>query len=113
MIKVFNIVTRTFCLLLMIHLMATNIYADYLLKSSDNSTFEQTLDIEEDIDNFRHNKPTEFNDFCEEYLADSLNYSSYHHSFHTQKKSSTLSFKYLQINLPQSISEILIPPPLS
>lgn len=113
MIKVFNIVARTFCLLLMMHLLAVSICNNYLLKLTNSSNIEQPLDEEKDTDNFSKNKSCEFDDCCEEYLADSFNNFNYHHSFHRQVSISTVSFQYLQIALPQSINEILIPPPLT
>ena len=111
MIKVFNIVSRTFCLLLMIHLLAVSVCDDYLLKIINKSNIEQTLDIEKDKDNDSKNKPFEFDNFDDEYLANSLNHFINYHSFQIQENLSTSSFHYLQIALLQRISEILIPPP--
>jgi hypothetical protein len=95
MIKVFNILSRTFCLLLMIHLLAVSVCDDYLLKLINKSNIEQTLDIEKDTDN----DSKEFDDFDDEYLVNSPHNFIYNYS------------DYLQIALSQRIEEILIPPP--
>jgi hypothetical protein len=109
MIKVFNILSRTFCLLLMIHLLAVSISNDYLLKLINNSNIEQTHDIEEDNDS--KDKAFEFDDFDDEYLVNSLPNFNYYRTFSLQENLSTIAFQYLQIALPQSNNEILIPPP--
>jgi hypothetical protein len=109
MIKVFNILSRTFCLLLMIHLLAISISDDYLLKLINKSNIEQTLDIEEDNDS--KDKAFEFDDFDDEYLVNSLPNFNYYRTFSLQENLSTIAFQYLQIALPQSNNEILIPPP--
>jgi hypothetical protein len=111
MIRVFNILSRTFCLLLMIHLLAISVCNDYLLKIINKSNIEQTLDIEEDTDNGSENKSVEFNDFDDEYLVNAPNSFINSHSFQVQENISKVSFQYLQIALSQRISEILIPPP--
>jgi hypothetical protein len=111
MIKVFNILSPTFCLLLMIHLLAVSISDDYLLKLSNKSTIEQTHDIEEDTDNDSKDKSFEFDDFDDEYLiTPSTNFNPLH-NFFVIENLSTIAFQYLQIALPQSNNEILIPPP--
>lgn len=109
MIKVFNILSRTLCLLLMIHLLAVSVCDDYLLKLINNSSIEQTHDIEEDNDS--KDKSFEFDDFDDEYLVNSLPNFNYYRTFSLQENLSTIAFQYLQIALPQSNNEILIPPP--
>ena len=111
MIKVFNILSRAFCLLLMIHLLAISISDDYLLKLINKSTLEQTLDIEKDTDNDSEDKTFEFDNFDDEYLVNSLPNFNYSHAFFLQADLSTSAFQYLQIALSQSDNEILIPPP--
>jgi hypothetical protein len=92
----------------MIHLLALNICDDYLLKLINKISVEQTLDIEVDTDNDLEGKTFEFDD---EYLVNDFT-NFYHHSdFFTQEFQSISSFQYLQSALPQSIQEILIPPP--
>ena len=108
MIKVFNILNRTLCLLLMIHLLALNICDDYLLKLINISSVEQTIDIEEDTDSDSKGKTFEFDD---DYLVNAFNNFNYHCDFYTQEFHSASSFQYLQSALPQSTHEILIPPP--
>jgi hypothetical protein len=108
MFKILNILRSTLCLLLMIHLLAISVCDDYFLKLFNKSTIEQTLDIEEDIDNDSEIKSLKFDD---EYVVNSLNHSIHFHSFGVQHNCSVTSFQYLQIALPQRISEILIPPP--
>lgn len=110
MLKVFNILSRILCLLLMIHLLAINTRCDYFLKLTNKTPIEQTIDIEEDADKNIKNKPCKFNSFDDEYLANSLPNYNYYHTF-SQEKLSTSTFKYLQIALPKSNNEILIPPP--
>jgi hypothetical protein len=92
----------------MIHLLALNICDDYLLKLINKTSIEQTLDIEEDTDNDSEGKTFEFDD---EYLVTTFTNFYYHCDFYTQEFHSTSSFQYLQSALPQSIHEILIPPP--
>ena len=111
MIKVSNILIRTFCLLLMIHLLAVSVCDDYLLKLINKSNIEQTLDIEEDSDNDSNGKPFEFDDLDDKYLVNPSNNHINHHYSLLQENLSSASFQYLQIALPQRISEILIPPP--
>jgi hypothetical protein len=111
MIKVFNILSRTFCLLLMIHILAISVCDDYLLKLINKSNIEQTLDIEEDTDNDSEDKTFEFDNFDDEYLVNSLSNFNYYHAFSLQENLSVSAFHYLQIALPQSINKILIPPP--
>lgn len=106
--KVFNILSRTLCFLLMIHLLALNICDDYLLKLINITSVEQTLDIEENPDNDLEGKIFEFDD---EYLVNTFTHFNYHFDFHTQQFHSTSSFQYLQSALPQSTYEILLPPP--
>lgn len=108
MIKVFNILSRTFCLLLMMHLLAVSVCDDYLLKIINKSTIEQPFDIEEDTDDNVKDKTLEFDD---EYLVNSPNHFDICHLFLLEYKLSKVSFKYLQIALPQSNNKILIPPP--
>lgn len=108
MIKIINIFSSTFCLLLVIHLLAISVCDDYFLKLFNKFNIEQTLDIEEDTDNDSKNKSFEFDD---EYVVNSLNHSIHFHPFRVQHNCSVTSFQYLQIALPQRISEILIPPP--
>jgi hypothetical protein len=111
MIKVFNILSRTFCLLLMIHLLAVSVSNDYLLKLINKSNSEQTLDIEEDTNNDSKDKTFEFDDFDDEYLVNSLPNFNYYRAFSLQENLYSSAFQYLQIALPQSNNEILIPPP--
>jgi hypothetical protein len=111
MIKVFNIVSRTFCLLLMIHLLAVSVCDDYLLKLISKSNIEQTLDIEEDTDNDLEDKTLEFDDFDDEYLVNSLPNFNYYRALSQHEDLSPTAFQYLQIALPQSNNEIMIPPP--
>jgi hypothetical protein len=111
MIRVFNILSRTFCLLLMIHLLAVSVCDDYLLKLINKSSVEQTIDIEEDTDSDSEDKTFEFDDFDDEYLINSFNSFFHNHSFHIQESLSKVSFQYLQIALSQSNHKILIPPP--
>ena len=108
MIKIINILSRTLCLLLMIHLLAISICDDYLLKFVSNSTIEQSLDIEEDTDDRSKNNAVEFDD---KYLLSSSVYFVCHHSFHLYQNYSKTSFQYLQMALPQHIGKILLPPP--
>jgi hypothetical protein len=107
MIKVFNILGRTFCLLLMIHLLAVSVCDDYLLKLINQSNTEQSLDIEKDTDN----DLKEFDDFDDEYLVNFSDHFVHNYPFQIQENILTVSFQYLQTALPQSINEILIPPP--
>lgn len=111
MVKVFNILCRIFCLLLMIHLLAVSVCDDYILKLINNSNSELSLDIEEDRGNNSKDKSFEFDDFDDEYLVTTLNHFVYSHSFQVQENISSISFQHLQIDLPQRINEILIPPP--
>ena len=60
MIKISNILNRTFCLLLIVHLLAISVCDDYLWKLINKSTIEQTLDIEEDTDNDSKEKSFKF-----------------------------------------------------
>jgi hypothetical protein len=111
MIKVFNILNPTFCLLLMIHLLAMSVCDDYLSKIINKSTIEQSFDIEEDTDNDSKNKTFEFDDFDDKYLVSSPSSFNYSLAFSLQENLSSSAFQYLQIVLPKSINEILIPPP--
>ena len=108
MIKVFDIYTRTFCLLLMIHLVAVSVCDDYLSNLFNKSTIEQSLDIEEDTNNDLKDKSLEFDN---EYLVNSLNPFICYHTYFKQKNLSLASYHFLQIALTQSVDEILIPPP--
>ena len=109
MIKFVNISSRIFCLLLMIHLLAIGVCDDYLSKLINNSSIEQVIEIEKDKD--LKDKNVEFDDFEDDYYVNYLNKFIHINSFFTQKSLSKVSFQYLQIALPQSINEILIPPP--
>ena len=111
MINISNILSRTFCLLLIIHLLATSVCNDYLWKLINKSTTEQTLDIEEDADNDSKDKTFEFNEFADEYLVNPLSNFRYHRIFSLQEDLSPSAFQYLQIALTQSNNKILIPPP--
>ena len=111
MIKVFNILSRTFCLFLMIHLLAISVCEDYILKFIDASSIEQILTIEEDTNDNSKNNSFEFDDFNDKYLVNSLNNFGDNYSSHIQENLKTVSFQYLQMTLPQSMSKILIPPP--
>ena len=111
MIKIFDILSRTLCLLLMIHLLAISISDDYFLKFINKASIEQIIDIEEDTDKDFKNKTCKFDDFDDEYLANSLPNFNYYRIFFLQKNLLTSAFKYIQIALPQSNDEILIPPP--
>ena len=111
MIKAFNILNRTFCLFLMIHLLAVSVCDDYLLKLINNSNIEKRLDIEEDTSQDAENKTFEFDDLDDEYLVNPLNGFFSNHSFYIQQSLSNVAFQYLQLALSQSNNEILIPPP--
>ena len=111
MIKVFNILSRTLCFLLMIHLLAISISDDYFLKFINKISIEQKIDIEKDTDKDFKNKTCEFDDFDDEYLANSLPNFNYYRTFSLQENLLTSAFQYIQIALPQSNNEILIPPP--
>jgi len=95
----------------MIHLLAISISNDYLLKLINKTVIEQTIDVEEDTDNDSKDKPCKFEGFNDDCLVNSLNSLNYLHSFYLQENLPTSTFQYLQINLPQSNTEILIPPP--
>lgn len=111
MIKILNILNRTLCLLLMIHLLAISISNDYFIKLINKTAIEQSIDIEEDSDKDFTNKPFKFGDFDDEYLVSFLqNYNDYR-TFSLQENLLTSAFQYLQIALPKSINKILIPPP--
>jgi len=95
----------------MVHLLAISVCNDYLSKFINKTSIEQTFDMEEDTDKDSKNKSLELDDFDDEYLI-----SSHHHLIHSDCHNSqeifiNASFQYLQIALPQSIYEILIPPP--
>ena len=109
MIKFVNISSRIFCLLLMIHLLAIGVCDDYLSKLINNTSIEQVIEIEKDKD--LKDKNVEFDDFEDDYYVNYLNKFIHINSFFTQKSLSKVSFQYLQSALPQSINEILIPPP--
>ena len=111
MIKILNILSRTFCLLLMTHLLGTSVCDDYILKLINKSTTEQILDIEKDADNDSEDKTVEFDDFDSEYLVNPLSNFRYHRIFPLQEDLSPSAFQYLQIALTQSNNKILIPPP--
>ena len=111
MIKISNILNRTFCLLLIVHLLAISVCDDYLWKLINKSTIEQTLDIEEDTDNDSKEKSFKFDDFNDEYLANLFLIFRYHRTFPLQEDLSQSAFQYLQIALTQSNNKILIPPP--
>ena len=111
MIKFVNILSRIFCLLLMIHLLAIGVCDDYLSKLINNSSIEQVIEIEKDTDKDLKDKNVEFDDFEDDYYVNYLNKFIHINSFFRQKSLSKVSFQYLQIALPQSINEILIPPP--
>lgn len=112
MLKVFNILSRTLCLLLMIHLLAISISNDYFLKLTNKTPIEQTIDIEEDTDKDIKNKPCKFDGFDDEYVANSFPNFNYYRTFSLQENLPTSAFQYLQIALPKSNNEVLIPPPL-
>ena len=111
MIKIFNILSRTFCLLLMIHLLAVSVCDDYILKFINASNIKQTIDVQEDSDNDSNGKSFEFDDLDDKYLVNSLTDFNSLHNFYQKENLSTIAFQYLQIALPQSIHEIPIPPP--
>ena len=113
MIKVFNISSRVFCLLLMIHLLAIGVCDDYLLKLINKSSIEQVVEIEKDTNKDLKDKNVEFDDFEDEYYVNYSNKFIHINSIFRQKNLSKLSFQYLQITLLQRIHEILIPPPRS
>lgn len=108
MIKVFNIFSGTLCFLLMIHLLASNICNDYLLRLINIASIEQSLEIQEDPDLDSKAKILELDD--ENLVYFSSNFTD-HFDFYRQEFYSFSSFHYIQIALPQSIHEILIPPP--
>lgn len=72
------------------------------------ASVEQTMDLEEDPDNDSKSNTFEFDD---EYLVNACINFNYYGDFHPQAFQSIPSFQYIQIALPQSIHEILIPPP--
>ena len=111
MIKFLNILSRTFCLLLMIHLLAISICDDYFLKLINKTPIEKTIDIEEDSEKYFKNKTCKVDDVDDEYLANSFPTINYYHTFSLQENLSTSDFQYLQIALPQSNNKIVIPPP--
>ena len=111
MIKILDILSRTLCLLLMIHLLATSISDDYFLKFINKASIEQTIDVEEDTDKDFKNKTLKFGDFNDEYLANSPPNFAYYRTFFLQENLLTSVFQYIQIALPLSNDEILIPPP--
>ena len=107
MIKILDILSRTLCLLLMIHLLATSISDDYFLKFINKASIEQTIDVEEDTDKDFKNKTLKFGDFNDEYLPN----FAYYRTFFLQENLLTSDFQYIQIALPLSNDEILITPP--
>lgn len=109
--KDFNILSRILCLVLMIHLLAMSVCDDYLVKMLDKSTIEQTIEIEKDTDNDTKEKSFEFNDLDDEYLMSFHNPSAKYCFLITSQNFLNSSFQYLHIALPQSMNEILIPPP--
>lgn len=111
MIRVFDILSRTLCLLLMIHLLAISISDDYFLKFINKISIEQTTDTEEDTDKDFKNKTCKFDGFNGEYLANYVPNFNYYRTFCLQENLLTSAFQYIQIALPQSNTEILIPPP--
>jgi flagellar biosynthesis/type III secretory pathway chaperone len=91
--------------------LAVSVCDDYLLKILNKSSIEKTIEIEKDTDNDTKEKSFEFEDLDDEYLLNYdtrlINYCSFLTSLNFQNS----SFQYLQIALPQSMNEILIPPP--
>lgn len=108
MIKIFSVLNRFFCLLLIVHLLATSVCNDYLWKLINKSTIEQSLDIEEDTDNNSKDKTFEFDD---EYLVSPLSNFRYNHTSSLQNDLIQSAFRYLQIALTKSNNRIFIPPP--
>lgn len=109
MINFSKILGRTFCLFLMIHLLAISVREDYVSKLFNKSCFEQILEIEEDNDT--KNKSTELDNFDDEFVVSAFNQSIHFSPVTPQQNCLATSFQYLQITLPQCNSEILIPPP--
>ncbi len=113
MTKFFNIFNQTLCLLLMIHLLAMSVSNDYFLKLINKSSIEQVIDIEKDSDKDTNNKNIEFDDLDDAYLVHSSDNFIQNNSIFLYQNQSNASFQYLHDALPQSIDEILIPPPRS
>ena len=113
MIKASNILGRTLCLLLMIHLLAMSVSNDYFLNLINKSSIKQVIDIEKDSDKGTKDKNVEFDDFDDVYLIHSSNILFHHNSIFLYQNLSSASFQYLHNALPQCIDEILIPPPRS
>ena len=112
MIKFFNILNQTLlCLLLMGHLLAISVCDDYLSKLINKPSIERVIKIEKNTNKDSKDKNVEFDDSEDEYFENLLNKFIHINSFLKQKSLSKVSFQYLQIALPQSINEILIPPP--
>ena len=108
MIKIFNILSRAFCIFLMIHLLAMSVCDDYLLKLFNKSNIEQTIEIE---DNNSKDKSFEFDEYDDKYLVNPSSHAIYFHSTRIIENPSSIAYWHLQIALPQRISKILIPPP--
>ena len=111
MIKIFNILNKTFCLLLMIHLLAVGVCDNYLSKLINKTSIGQVIDFEEDTTKDSKVKNVEFDNIDDEYSVNSLNNGNHLNAYCLQKNLPKISFQYLQIALPQSIDKILIPPP--
>lgn len=113
MIKFFNILNQILCLLFIVHLLAISVCDDYLSKLINKSTIEQVIEIEKNTDKDPKDKNVEFDDSEDEYFVNFLNKFFHVSPFFRQKSLSKVLFQFLQIALPQSINEILIPPPRS
>ena len=92
MIKVFNILNKTFCLLLMIHLLAVGVCDNYLSKLVNKSSIGQVIDFEEDTNKDSKIKNVEFDNIDDAYSVNSLNNLNHLNVYSLQKNLPKLLF---------------------